>query len=149
LGVATPSMRENDVDALLYPVAAEWDEAALAWSLLSPDFPEIASVALTRGEIAQQASDALQTAIEARREDGEDVPPPTTDISALVAQWPTSTSNLLIHVPVSVSPLPPEPVRVAINLDRPLLDRIDDEARRRGMTRSSFLAESARALLDA
>ena len=136
------------METLLYPVAAEWDEAAQAWSLLSPDFPEVASVATTRGEIAQQAFDALQTAIEARREDGDEVPRPTTDISNLVEQWSSGGNNLLIHVPVPVSPLPPEPVRVAVNLDRPLLDRIDQEARRHGITRSGFLAEGVRALLD-
>ena len=49
----------------------------------------------------------------------------------------------------SVGPLPPEPVRVAVSLDRPLLERIDQEASRRGMTRSGFLAEGARTLLGA
>lgn len=132
---------------LLYPIVAEWDETAHAWSLLSPDFPEIASVATTRGDIAQQASDALQTAIEARREDGDAVPSPTSDVSTLVGQWPSDGSNLLIHVPVPVGPLPPEPVRVAVSLDRPLLERIDQEARRRGMTRSSFIAQGAQTLL--
>ena len=136
------------MEMLLYPIVAEWDEAAQAWSLLSPDFPEVASVATTRGEIAQQASDALQTAIEARREDGDEVPSPTTDVSALIGQWSSRGNNLLIHVPVSVGPLPPEPVRVTVNFDRPLLDRIDQEARRRGITRSGLLAEGARALLD-
>ena len=134
---------------VLCPIAAGWDETARAWSLLSPDFPEVASVATTRGEIAQQALDALSTAIEARVEDGEAVPAPTTDVSALTRRWPANEGNMLLFVAVAGEPLPPEPVRVNISLDRPLLDRIDQEASRRGLTRSGFLAESALTLLGA
>ncbi len=147
--MAARTLMEQGMEHLLYPITAEWDEAAGAWSLLSPDFPEVASVATTPGDIAQQASDALATAIEARREDGEEVPAPTADVSALIGRWPPTGKSLLIHVPVPVGPLPPEPVRVAVSLDRPLLERIDQEASRRGMTRSGFLAEGARTLLGA
>ena len=132
---------------LLYPVTAEWDAAARAWSLLSPDFPEIASVATSRDELFQQADDALRTAIEVRREDGEEVPLPMAEPWLLTADWPPGSRNLLIHVAVPADPVPPEPVRVNISLDRSLLARIDNEAGRRGMTRSGLLAEGARAML--
>ncbi len=51
-----------------------------------------------------------------------------------------------VVVPVEV---PDNPVRINVSIDRGLLKRIDDAASRRGMTRSGFLAESARKLLRA
>ena len=129
---------------LLYPMTAEWDPDARAWSLLSPDFPEIASVARSRDEIGEQASDALWTAIDARREDDEPLPPPSAEPWLLTKDWPPSAQNLLLFVPVPSEPPPPEPVRVNISLDKHLLGQIDREADRRGMTRSGFLAEAAK-----
>ena len=129
---------------LLYPMTAEWDPDARAWSLLSPDFPEIASVARSRDEIGGQACDALCTAIDARREDGEALPPPCADPGLLTNGWPASGRNLLLFVPVLAELPPSEAVRVNVSLDRRLLDRIDREADRRGMTRSGFLADAAK-----
>lgn len=131
---------------LLYPVVAEWDEAVRAWSLLSPDFPEVASAA-SPDEVWQQADDAICTAIEARHEDGEAVPQPMAEPWLLTADWRPGSRNMLLHVAVPASPPAPEPVRVNVSLDRALLARIDGEAGRRGMTRSGFLAEGAKAML--
>ena len=70
------AVKEDETKTLLYPIVAEWDGAVQACSLLSPDFPEVASAATSREELWQQADDAIRTAIEARRKDGEAVPPP-------------------------------------------------------------------------
>jgi len=140
-------MKEDGMKTLLYPVVAEWDGAVQAWSLLSPDFPEVASVATSRDEMWQQADDAIRTAIEARREDGEAVPPPMAEPWLLTADWQPGSRNLLLHVAIPASPSAPEPVRVNVSLDKALLARIDGEAGRRGMTRSGFLAEGAKAML--
>ena len=131
----------------LYPVAAEWDPGARAWSILAPDFPEIASVATAREDIAQTAADAIQTAIEARRESHEALPAATIHAD-FTRSWGFPTDNMLVHVPVSLD-VAPEPVRVNVSLDKQLLQRIDSEATRRGMSRSAFLAEGARTLLRA
>lgn len=135
------------METLHYPVVAEWDEAARAWFLLSPDFPEVASAATSRDEMWQQADDAIRTAIEARREDGETVPPPIAELWLLTADWQPGSRNLLLHIPIPAAPPAPEPVQVNVSLDKTLLARIDSEAGRRGMTRSGFLAEGARAML--
>jgi predicted RNase H-like HicB family nuclease len=90
---------------LLYPVRAEWDPQAGAWSILAPDFPEIASVATSRESIAQTATDAIQTAVDVRRENGEPVPDPTTRID-LPPDWDRTPHNLLVHVPVSLAAVP-------------------------------------------
>ena len=123
-------------DFLLGPVAAEWDGAVQAWSLLSPDFPEVASVATSRDELWQQADDAIRTATKVRREDGEAVPPPMAEPWLLTADSQPGSRNLLLHVAIPASPPAPEPVRVNVSLDKALLARIDGEAGRRGMTRS-------------
>ena len=132
---------------LLYPLIAEWDELAGAWSLLSPDFPEIASVATAGEDVGQQAWDALWTAMEGRREDDEPVPDPMAEPWRLTEGWPYPTRNMLLFVPVPSEPVAPQPVRVNVSLDKSLLVRIDSEATRLGMTRSAFLAESAKARL--
>lgn len=129
---------------LLYPMTAEWDPEARAWSLLSPDFPEIASVARSRDEIGEQASDALWTAIDARREDGEPLPSPCADPGLLPKDWFASGQNLLLFVPIPAEPPPSEPVRINVSLEKHLLGQIDREADRRGMTRSGFLAAAAK-----
>ena len=131
----------------LYPVVAEWDEQVGAWSLLSPDFPEIASVATSGEDVGQQASDALWTAMEARQEDEEPVPEPMAEPWRLTESWPNPTRNMLLFVPVPAEPVAAQPVRVNVSLDKRLLDRIDSEASRLGMTWSAFLAESAKARL--
>lgn len=135
------------MDALLYPIVAEWDAAVGAWSLLSPDFPELASVATRREDVANQAADALWTALQMRQEDGEVVPTPTLDPSALTAGWRYPTENFLLFVPVPIEPPRAEPVRVNISIDKRLLERIDNEASRLGMTRSGLLAESVKSRL--
>lgn len=130
-----------------YPIIAEWDEAVRAWSILSPDFPEIASVAREGDDIGQQALDALLTAIEGRREDEEPIPAATQDAAALAVEWPRATRNMLLYVVVPSFSAPVRPVRVNVSIDQALLSRIDGEASRLGMTRSAFLSESARARL--
>ena len=134
---------------LMYPALAEWDEATRAWSLRFPDFPEICSFTNRRAEIPQQAADALLTAIEVRREDGEALPDPTADLGERVRDWPPASDNMQVFVTVPAGPPPEsEPVRVNVSLDRRLLERIDGAAGARGMSRSGFLAEGARAMLQ-
>lgn len=94
---------------LLYPIIAEWDDEARAWSLLSPDFPEIASVAKPDDDVGQQASDALLTAMEARREDGDPMPMPTDKAWLLTKDWVQPTRNMLLFVAVLAELSPTNP----------------------------------------
>ena len=89
---------------MLYPMIAEWDDTARAWSLLSPDFPEIASTAKQGDDIGQQASDALWTAIDARREDNETLPAPASEPWLLTKNWNPAHQNMLLFVPVPADP---------------------------------------------
>lgn len=145
--MAARPLKESSVPSQLYPVIAEWDDAAHAWSLLSPDFPEIASVARDPDEMAQHAQDALLTAFEARVGDGEALPSPAAEPWLLTQGWTYPTRNMLLFVPVPAQAPPAEPVRVNVRLDKDLLARIESEASRLGISRSAFLAESAKTRL--
>lgn len=133
--------------SILYPIVAEWDDATGAWSLLSPDFPEIASVATRPGEVAAQAADAIWTAIDARREEGEKLPVPDAEVTALTKEWTYPTRNMILHVPVPDAAGAFGAFTVSIDLDQHLLARLDAEAERRRTTRSKLLAEGAEAVL--
>ncbi len=127
----------------LYVAVIERERGEPNWSILFPDFPEIASVAETPDDWATQAFDALSTAIDARREDGQPVPDPTP-LDQVTQDWPYPwpAKPVLVAVESSVSA-----IRVNVSLEQALLERIDRAAERRGMTRSGLLAEGARRLL--
>ena len=135
----------------LYPVLAEWDEAAQSWSLAAPDFPEAVSWAPRDTDIVQQAEDMLGTVIDHRRQQSEALPDPDDELVAQPTRdWPVnSRRHRLFYIPVPKQAPPPEPVRINISIDKQLLALIDKEAVRRGRTRSGFLAESARRMLQA
>ena len=117
------------------------------WSILVPDFPEIASVAERPEDWAPQALDAIHTALDARRLDGEPVPD-ATPLPDVTKDWPAPWTALPLLLAVDVEP-PTQAVRLNISLEEGLLKRIDAAAGHRGMTRSGFLAEGARRLLQA
>ena len=134
----------------LYPILAEGDDAAEAWSLNAPDFPEATSWAPADVDLVEQANDMLDTVIDYRREHGEALPVPDDDLlTEPTRDWPAgSRQHRLFYIAVAQEAPPPEPVRVNISIDRQLLARIDQEAQRRGRTRSGFLSEGAKRLLD-
>ncbi len=57
-----------------YIALAHREAGEAAWSILFPDFPEIASSAEEEDALFEQAQDALATAVDARLEDGEPLP---------------------------------------------------------------------------
>lgn len=113
------------------------------WSVLFPDFPEIASAAERSDDIFPQAQDALATAIEMRLETGEGIPDPSPP-EDVVAERRADARVLLLSVPAEI---PNEAIRVNMSIDRVLLSRIDRAAERRGMSRSAFVAEGARRMI--
>lgn len=110
-----------------------------------PDFPGCVSDgdtvddALTRGEAA------LAFHVEGLREDGLGLPLPRPVDAVLadpdLAGWRDGAQ--IAHVALIVDRGSAK--RVNVSLDPGLLDAIDAEATRRGMTRSAFLSSAARA----
>lgn len=127
-----------------YTAIADPEPETGLWSIVFPDFPGVTSVAERFADVPLQAKDAPATAVEDALAEGEELPPSWEEGAF------TRTSAAEFHephyvlVPVTV---PEGPVRINVSIDGGLLQRIDDVARRRGMSRSSFLAEGARQLL--
>jgi predicted RNase H-like HicB family nuclease len=124
-------------------------DAAGGFGISFPDFPgcisdgETVEAALNRGEAA------LAFHIEGMLEDGMAVPAPRGVDEILaddsLAGWRDGAQ--IAHVPLIIDRGSPK--RVNVSLDPGLLDAIDAEATRRGMTRSAFLSSAARAEIAA
>jgi predicted RNase H-like HicB family nuclease len=129
-----------------YTAIADPEPGTGLWSILFPDFPGVTSVAERFAEVPQQARDALATVVEDMIVEGEDLPPSSEEGAFVRVSAAEFHDPHYVLVPVEV---PENPVRINVSIDRGLLKRIDDAAKRRGMTRSGFLAEGARQLLRA
>jgi predicted RNase H-like HicB family nuclease len=126
-----------------YPAMVYREPGEANWSILFPDFPEIASGADPEQDVDRQALDALATAVDVYAQAGKPLPEPSssTDIAEQIPEGAAGFVGLYYAQE-------PAPLRVNISIDQALLARIDFLAERKGMTRSSLLAEAARALLD-
>lgn len=114
------------------------------WSIVFPNFPGVTSAAREFADVPQQARDALASAVEDMIAEGENLP---RSIEEGQQYEPLSGEFHNPHYVVVPVEVPDNPVCINVSIDRGLLKRIDDAASRRGMTRSGFLAESARKLL--
>ncbi len=108
-----------------------------------PDFPGCVSVGDSISEAVRPGSEALALHVEGMLRDGETIPPPRSidDIHAdpSLADWRRGAD--LAWIPLLLDRGSSR--RVNISLDRGLLEAIDEEAKRRRMTRSAFLAPAA------
>ena len=109
-----------------------------------PDFPGCVAVGETVEEAVRRGCEALAFHVEGLSEDGDLIPPPRS-IDAIkgdteLAGWRRGADIALIPLLLDRG----SSRRVNISLDRGLLEAIDDEARKRGMTRSAFIATAAR-----
>ncbi|MBV9757377.1 MAG: type II toxin-antitoxin system HicB family antitoxin [Alphaproteobacteria bacterium] len=127
-----------------YPALIYRERARENWSILFPDFPEIASAADATQDVDQQAMDALATAADVYAEAQRPLPEPS-HATEVFDQLPAGVEGFIGVYAVQE----PEPLRVNISIDRSLLARLDFVAQRRGQSRSALLAEAARALLEA
>jgi predicted RNase H-like HicB family nuclease len=114
------------------------------WSIVFPDFPGVTSVAERFADVMRQAKDALASAVEDMQKDGEALPPAIEDDAVPDYDRSVYHEPRVMLVPVET---PGRALRVNISLDEGLVARIDDVARRTGMSRSSLLAKGARMLI--
>ena len=109
-----------------------------------PDFPGCVSDGDTVEETIQRGAAALAFHVEGMIEDGEAVPEPRAvgEIRAdpSLAEWREGSDTAFVPLVLDKG----SPRRVNVSLDYGLLQAIDDEAKRRGMTRSAFLSSAAR-----
>ncbi|HEY1752886.1 MAG TPA: type II toxin-antitoxin system HicB family antitoxin [Caulobacteraceae bacterium] len=115
-----------------YPAVLERGDGD-AVALWFPDFPGCVAGARTQEEAMRRAAEALETAMESAVEHGGQLPEPTAIASIELPEG----CDFIAFVAIGASPPNPSE-RVNIYLPKNLIERVDREAARRGMSRSSF-----------
>lgn len=105
-----------------------------------PDFAGCITAGSTIDEAKDMAHDALSLHIKGMLEDGESIPAPSK-LEDIMAD-PDYSDAVAILV-VTVSETKPRSVRVNITVPEDILRKIDVVAKKRGMSRSSFLVNAA------
>jgi predicted RNase H-like HicB family nuclease len=124
--------------SVIYPAIARRD-AAGEYVADFPDLPGVAAAGHSQADLLTRAREALRARLEQLAGDGETWPEPSA-IETLGVEPPASV--LLVD-----ANLDDAPVRVNISIGERLLRQMDEAAERRGMSRSGFIAEAARAAL--
>ena len=115
------------------------------YSVSFPDFPGCITAGETIDEVKDMAHEALQFHIEGLIEDGDRIPEPST-LEKIMSDpdYADGVTFLLI----TVQDTNPKTVRVNITVPENTLHRIDAFAKKRGMSRSSFLIRAAQSVIN-
>ncbi|MBS1239167.1 MAG: hypothetical protein H6R38_485 [Deltaproteobacteria bacterium] len=105
-----------------------------------PDFPGCITAGGSIDEAKEMAQDALALHIQGMAADGEKIPAPSK-LDDILAQPDYSDATAVLVV--SVADPKPRTVRVNVTLSENVLRKIDRIAKKRGMSRSSFLVHAA------
>lgn len=114
-----------------------------AWGVRIPDFPGCHGGGATPDAAVEDATRALREFAADMVVDGEAIPAPRS-IEAILAEAKRNKEPAGAAVLIPLLLDKSRSVRANISLDAGLLDQIDAEAKRRGLTRSSFIASAAR-----
>lgn len=115
------------------------DGSGDVWGVRFPDFPGCHGGGATPEAAVEDATHALRAFVADVLADGEAIPAPR-QLDAVAATCGASEAAVLVPLLIDKA----RPVRANISLDAGLLELIDSEANRRGLTRSAFLASAAR-----
>lgn len=110
-----------------------------------PDFPGCITAGKNIDEAKDMAQEALVLHIQGILEDGEQLPVPSR--LEEVMNDPDYT-NAIAYLVVSIPDTKPKTVRVNVTLPEITLKQIDAAAKKRGMSRSAFLAHSAQNAIE-
>jgi len=126
-------------------IAIVHKEAKSDFGVSFPDFPGCITAGQNIDETKDMAQDALILHIQGMLEDGEQLPFPSKleDIMA-DPDYSDATAYLVVSVPEAR----PRTVRVNITMPEMTLKQIDAAAKKRGMSRSSFLVHAAQNALQ-
>ena len=105
-----------------------------------PDFPGCVTAGSSIDEAKDMAHDALSLHIKGMLEDSEKIPAPSK-LEDIMAD--SDYSDAVAILVVTVSETKPRTVRVNITVPEDMLRKIDAAAKKRGMSRSSFLVHAA------
>jgi predicted RNase H-like HicB family nuclease len=119
------------------------DGAKKVWGVRLPDFPGCHGGGATPDAAIADVTGALREYAALMFADGEQIPVPR-DMAAIVrdrdAEYDPARESLVM-IPLLLDK--GRPVKANISLDAGLLEAIDEEAARRGLTRSAFLVSAA------
>jgi predicted RNase H-like HicB family nuclease len=105
-----------------------------------PDFPGCVTAGKNIDEAKDMAQEALTLHIQGMIEDGEELPAPSKLEEIMTdPDFTDATASLVVDVPDAK----PRTVRVNITVPEMTLKQIDAAAKKRGMSRSSFLVHAA------
>ena len=121
-------------------IAIVHKEAKTDFGVSFPDFPGCVTAGQTVDEAKDLAQEALSLHIKGMVEDGDQLPAPSKleDIMA-DADYADAVAYLVVSIPDAK----PRTVRVNITVPEMTLKQIDAAAKKRGMSRSSFLVHLA------
>lgn len=119
------------------------DGAGDVWGIRIPDFPGCHGGGATPEAALADAIGALRETASHYVDNGRDVPAPRSmeQVRRDKAAEYDPASESLVMVPLVLDRA--RPVRANISMDAGTLEAIDEEAEKRGLTRSSFLASAA------
>jgi predicted RNase H-like HicB family nuclease len=130
------------MSTVIYVAVVEGDQNG-GYSAFFPDLPGCVTAAETMLELPAAARDALSLHLQGMIEDGETLPEPTPLEAVKADPEVKEVGRVLVDAEVE-DPL----VRVNISIGQQFLQRLDVAAQARGMTRSAFLIEAARAAME-
>jgi len=105
-----------------------------------PDFPGCITAGKNIDEAKDMAQEALTLHIQGILQDGEQLPVPSR-LEDIMSD--PDYANAIAYLVVSVPDARPRTVRVNVTLPEMTLKQIDAAAKKRGMSRSSFLVHAA------
>ncbi len=126
-----------------YPAVLRHDDEG-DYAVTFPDLPGCVAVGPSAEDVLRLAEDALTFHLEGLTEEGIAAPAPRALGDLLNGSAPEKALLLLLAGRPPKAPA----VRVNITLDKNLLAEIDEAAAEAGTTRSGFLAEAARRVMN-
>ena len=111
-----------------------------------PDLPGCISAGRTIDEAKELAQEALSLHIQGMLEDGEEVPAPSR-LEDVMAD--PENSYAVAFLVVSAPESKPKAVRVNVTIPEDMLEKIDAAAKKRNMSRSSYLVQAAKTAMRA
>ncbi len=121
-------------------IAIVHKEAKSAFGVSFPDFPGCITAGINIDEAKDMAQEALTLHIKGMFEDGEQLPVPSR-LEDIMSD--SDYANAIAYLVVSVPEAKPRTVRVNVTVPEMTLKQIDAAAKKRGMSRSSFLVHAA------
>jgi len=121
-------------------IAIVHKEAKSDFGVSFPDFPGCITAGKNIDEAKDMAQESLTLHIQGMIEDGEQLPNPSR-LEEIMSD--PDYANAIAYLVVSVPDAKPRTVRVNVTVPEMTLKQIDAAAKKRGMSRSSFLVHAA------